>query len=346
MNKILSIIIPTYNMESYLNKCLDSLLIGDLMKYLEVLVINDGSKDKSSSIAHNYQDKYPSIKVIDKINGNYGSCVNYGLKIATGKYIKLLDADDYFSQDILIELIKTLINYNIDVDLIITDYLTVNSNGEKISVSNYEFPIKTSFNFIDFFQKKQKNIPFINMHIVAYKRENIIKLNYKQTEGISYTDVEWTFLPITTVQTAFYLNQPLYNYLLGREGQTMNQNNVIRNINSLKTLSLSLIKNYTNSYIKNDLYQQYLRYRILLELIRIYKIYLIFKQKDYKELIDFDKQIEQTNKEIYDSLENFTINKYLKYIRVWRRFKYNKAIYPFLAYNLKINQLIHNDKQF
>lgn len=90
MNKILTIIIPTYNMEKYLRRCLDSLIIDEEgMKQLEVLVINDGSKDSSSQIAHEYQDKYPdTYRVIDKENGNYGSCINIGLKEAKGKYVK------------------------------------------------------------------------------------------------------------------------------------------------------------------------------------------------------------------------------------------------------------------
>ena len=78
MTKLLSIIIPTYNMQKYLRHCLDSLLVSDeMMDQLEVLVINDGSKDNSSKIAHEYETKYPNtFRVVDKENGNYGSCVN------------------------------------------------------------------------------------------------------------------------------------------------------------------------------------------------------------------------------------------------------------------------------
>lgn len=83
-------------MEKYLRRCLNSLIIDEEgMKQLEVLVINDGSKDSSSQIAHEYQNKYPdTYRVIDKENGNYGSCVNKGIVKATGKYFKILDADD------------------------------------------------------------------------------------------------------------------------------------------------------------------------------------------------------------------------------------------------------------
>lgn len=97
IEKLLTIIIPTYNMQEYLHRCLDSLLVrADLMDRLEVLVVNDGSKDNSSAIAHEYEAKYSqTIRVIDKENGNYGSCVNRGLVEAQGKYIKVLDADDW-----------------------------------------------------------------------------------------------------------------------------------------------------------------------------------------------------------------------------------------------------------
>ena len=99
MDKILTIVIPTYNMEKYLDKCLTSLLFNDkdLLKQLEVLVVIDGSKDRSSLIAHSYEKKYPeTFRVIDKENGTYVSCIKRGLKEATGKYIKILDADDSF----------------------------------------------------------------------------------------------------------------------------------------------------------------------------------------------------------------------------------------------------------
>ena len=95
MEKLLTIIVPTYNMEAYLDKCLTSLIVGESgeeqMCMLEVLVINDGSTDDSSAIAHRYEERYPqTFKVIDKENGNYGSCINVALSVATGKYIKIL----------------------------------------------------------------------------------------------------------------------------------------------------------------------------------------------------------------------------------------------------------------
>ena len=92
---VLTVIIPMYNMERYIDQCLSSLLCGEEAEALEVLVVNDGSTDDSPRIAHAYEARHPNVfRVIDKPNGHYGSCVNRALAEATGKYVKVLDADD------------------------------------------------------------------------------------------------------------------------------------------------------------------------------------------------------------------------------------------------------------
>ena len=100
MEKIVSIVVPTYNMENYLRKDLESLIISEGLENVEVIVVNDGSRDKSLDIATEYAEKYPYVfRIIDKPNGNYGSCINAALRIASGKYIKIMDADDSFDTD-------------------------------------------------------------------------------------------------------------------------------------------------------------------------------------------------------------------------------------------------------
>ena len=145
MDKILSIIIPTYNMEKYLRKCLESLVVSEEnLKCLEVLVVNDGSKDSSSLIAHEYETKYPqTFRVIDKENGNYGSCVNRGLKEAKGKYIKLLDSDDSFVNETFDEFVHFLMTE--DADLFINDYCIVDANGEIMETYSFRMPVDRNF---------------------------------------------------------------------------------------------------------------------------------------------------------------------------------------------------------
>ena len=210
MNKILTIIIPTYNMEKYLRKCLDSLIVSEEnMQQLEVLVVNDGSKDSSSQIAHEYEAKYPqTFRVIDKENGNYGSCVNRGLKEATGKYVKVLDADDYFDNQVFDEYLSFLNNK--DVDLVISDYCIVDENDAVQESYTFPLPLGETFTLNNL---TDETIHWLWHQGVAYKTDNLREMNYRQTEGISYTDEEWMFKPMSMVNSIQYFPNNLYLYL-------------------------------------------------------------------------------------------------------------------------------------
>ena len=209
MEKILTIVIPTYNMQDYLRRCLDSLIVPEeQMKQLEVLVVNDGSKDNSSAIAHEYQDKYPgTFRVIDKENGNYGSCVNRGLKEATGKYIKILDADDWFDTEALASFLNLLNNCKADV--VLTDFSCYYSNHTE-TVRMYVKHKNQLLSFSEGMNESSHQLINIQMHAVCYKTSCFDNLHYHQTEGISYTDQEWVLLPWVNVLSLIYIPLSLY----------------------------------------------------------------------------------------------------------------------------------------
>ena len=214
MDKILTIIIPTYNMEKYLHKCLDSLVVSaDDMLAFEVLVVNDGSKDSSLQIAKEFNSRHPqTFRVIDKENGNYGSCVNRGLKEAKGKYVKVLDADDYFDTDafkIAIDFLK-----NNDYDLVLTDYNKVDEKGTVEKMFELTIPHNTPLTFDRLLGFSSRRM---HMHRIFYKTDKLRAINYHQTEGMSYTDQEWMGEPMMTVNTIYYMDICLYQYLVGRE---------------------------------------------------------------------------------------------------------------------------------
>lgn len=269
MNKLLTIIIPTYNMEKYLRRCLDSLIVDEEgMKLLEVLVVNDGSKDSSSAIAHEYQDMYPNTyRVIDKENGNYGSCINRGLKEATGKYVKVLDADDWFDNENFRTFINILIG--IDVDLIISNYCVVNENNKQKNFSKVGLkPYVTLF-----FPNSYKKIMHLQMHQVTYKLRNILGINYTQSEGISYTDQEWMFSPMTTVTTIYYYPESIYNYLVGRDGQTMDKTQLLKNYSHTLIGTKKMVAEYLKFNIESNVFESYLLNRISMRLKYIYMTY-------------------------------------------------------------------------
>ena len=327
---ILTIIIPTYNMEKYLRHCLDSLIVPNMDK-VEVLVINDGSKDSSSAIGHEYQDKYPqTFRVIDKENGNYGSCVNRGLKEATGKYIKVLDADDWFNKEAFGKYVNELERH--DEDLIITNFSSVRDGS--VSLVRYNIPQKETLN-MDVI-KHYPSFIHIQMHAVTYKTINLRSIGYRQTEGISYTDQEWMFLPMTTVKTFYYYPENIYQYLLGREGQTEEIDQKLKHLSQIVYIQKEQLEVYTKlKKAGNDNF--YLRERLKDRFKSVYEPAFIFSN-NVPDLIDFDKYLKSNYLELYTYTDDNLTLKYVHYhyVRKWRKnYKISKFNIFRLLFSLK-----------
>ena len=317
--KVLSIIIPTYNMENYISKCLDSLLIPSI-DLLDILVINDGSKDKSSEIAHSYEKKYPgSIRVIDKENGHYGSCINRGLQEAMGKYIKILDADDTFATSNLEKFVKTIIPMN--VDCIITEYNLVASNG---NIINSRKPIKIKpYHIYNINNLPKKFLTSYQMHGLTYRTNLLLQNKYVQTEGIAFTDNEWTFLPLAWCKTFIFLPFIIYNYLIGREGQTIDPKLRTKTFPQSLILLQSLLDKYYNSFL-NPIQDDILRRKVVKTIKTLYIRGLKGPQEMKEQLRDFDK----SHRTIYehkkiDPAKIFSISLLgLSPIKQWRSLNY------------------------
>lgn len=251
MKKILTIVIPTYNMEKFLHRCLDSLLMGnqDLFHLLEVLIINDGSKDRSSEIAHEYESKYPDVfHVIDKENGNYGSCVNCGIDNARGKYFKILDADDWYDTDALTSLIKTLSSFEVEIDAVFTEFTYHNLYDNTHKEYRYKtIEYQTVYDL--------KGIPFagsadefmLKMYSIAIKLDILKNISLRLNTGISYTDSQFIYFPYDHIEKVVFLNANVYQYFIGREGQTISPKSMQKSLNDIFIIAFR----YINDYISN-----------------------------------------------------------------------------------------------
>ena len=318
MSKLLSIIIPTYNMERYLEKCLSSLIICDssLLQQLEVLVIIDGATDRSSEIAHCYQDQYPDVFItIDKENGNYGSCINTGLQIATGKYVKVLDADDSFDTNNFEDYIRFL--SDLDVDMIISPYVIVDENGGQKSREIYDLPVSTILTWHQLtpaFKKKS-----LQMHAVTYKMQNIKDIGYRQTEGISYTDQEWIFTPLVAVNTAIAYHKPVYKYLIGRAGQTINSEVFKRSLSHNELCCRRIVKDYKSFDSFESAKQEFIDYKFQKTISSMYRwILLCYPDSDMSQLVAFDDFIREIDSSYIDVLDEQKIkHTQYKYIKHW-----------------------------
>ena len=321
---VLSIIVPSYNMEKYLPKCLGSLVVApELMDRLEVLVVNDGSKDRTSEIAHEFAAKWPgTFKVIDKENGHYGSCVNVGLSLATGEFVKVLDADDYFANEALVYFLQAsidIVSRGECIDLLVAGVDTVDPDGKVISTSCCDFPCEKAF-CIDELVRTGCILP---MHAIAYRRELLVKVGYKQTEGMLYTDGEWVSIPISNVRTIRYVNVVLYKYLVGRDGQSVSLYS--KNVHMVTHLFNRVMRYYVDR--RGDLPAAARTYmcRFLQSIaLKIYKVYLLQRsQADInRELVPFDVDFKKYAPEAYDGIRGTRILVPLfggiDYLRVWR----------------------------
>lgn len=324
MQKLLTIVIPTYNMQAYLNRCLDSLVVSDsLIDLIEILVINDGSRDDSSAIAHKYEESYPqSFRVIDKENGNYGSCINRGLAEAKGKYIKVLDADDWFDTKEFEKYLRCL--NSIDADMVLTSFNIVNSSSNVASLAySPRLENKRVYNFQ---QLGYEDIGVWMMHAVTYRMQMLKDIEYRQTEGISYTDIEWTYIPLYAVKSVVYLDCIVYQYLVGRDGQTMDSAVLIKSVWQHEHLARRIIKHVENlpeedkkgfSYVTTERQISYL-------VNLVYRTCLIKQdsvQFDNNKLMSFDQFLLSHRPDLYISLGKEKVKPFfpLRYVGYWRR---------------------------
>lgn len=321
-DKLLTILIPTYNMEAYLERCLQSLIVSsEQMAQLEVLVINDGSKDRSLEIARGFEKKCPqTYRVIDKDNGNYGSCINRGLKEATGKYIKVLDADDWFNNADFCRFLAVL--KTMDVDMILSAYSVVDAQSLQSNLA-YQSQLQEGVVY-DFQSQRMSSVGTYTMHAITYRTELLRNIGYLQTEGISYTDQEWVYKPMYAIKSVTYLNLNLYQYLIGREGQTMDSNVMVKTIDHHEKVVYSLIEN-AKVHPASGLSLECFVYATNYLLTKIYKTRLVLQSADtfnHSALMELDEYVKSNLPFQYKALGRLILKKampipYVAYWRIW-----------------------------
>lgn len=340
MKKLLSIIVPSYNMERYLDRCLNSMLIDDetLLQMLEILVVNDGSTDRTSEIAHSYESRYPGVfRVIDKANGHYGSCINAGLKAATGEYIRVVDADDCVSKGPFGDFLSWL-NTNggaINPDVIVSGFCKVDPNGAIISRTIYcDSTLVVTPN-----EWSAKVRPYIGAPAITYKRLLLKELNYGQLEGCPYTDTQWSLIPFVKVRKMVLVPYEVVRYTVGRSGQTMEPKELISGVDKHATVSLDLYKKYlalkdcvcpeASFYIEKALVAN-AQWMVMLYALG----YAGLTPQSTGEM--FDKELRRLLPLIYEETNNSSIGRLWKfhYAKEWRRC-YSRDSFLFKLFRLK-----------
>jgi glycosyltransferase involved in cell wall biosynthesis len=237
--KILTVSIAAYNIQKYIEECLNSFISEKLYETLEVLIINDGSTDKTAQIAQRYADKYPDIfKLINKENGGHGSTINTAVKLASGKYFKPVDGDDWIDTKNLVYIIKQL--QETDADMVITDFYEYYSNsGEKkiFSCSSIQHEILSDFH-------KYFTNTMIYYHNITYKTSLLRNNNIHFSEKIFYDDTEFVLFPMPYINTFYYIPLALYYYRLERDGQSISIEGIIKHKADLQQVIINIFHFY------------------------------------------------------------------------------------------------------
>ena len=228
--KLLTIIVPMYNVERYIKECLDSLVLDDasLMERLEVIVVNDGSTDRSAEISREFVKRYPgTFYQIDKANGGHGSACNRGLECASGKYIRFLDSDDWLTGlDQLMEklavcdadfAITRLREFYQDTGSTVTTSIPAVTD-QTLPVSRLDHSLVAEYRFAT------------NFGYSTYKAEWLKPLCPLFLEGVLYDDAILYVAPLLYAHRFIAYDIVLYNYRLGREGQSMDRRRQIERV--------------------------------------------------------------------------------------------------------------------
>lgn len=249
--KILSVAVPCYNSEAYMEKCIDSLLEGG--ENVEILIVDDGSKDGTAKIADDYAAKFPTIvKAIHQENGGHGEAVNTGLRNATGAYFKVVDSDDWVQKEAYGTILRTLGELLCGpetVDMIISNFVYEKVGAKRKKVMQYRhcFPQNEVFGW-----EEIKHMPkgkYLLMHSLIYRTQLLCDCNLELPKHTFYVDNLFAFEPLPYVTTMYYLDVNFYRYFIGREDQSVNERVMIGRIDQQLRVNRIMI----DTFIKYDL---------------------------------------------------------------------------------------------
>lgn len=313
-----SVVVPIYNVEEYVGKCVES-LINQTLQEIEIILVDDGSTDNSGNIAKEFAEKNPNkVKYYRKENGGLSDARNYGMEYATGEYIAFLDSDDYIDRTAYEEMYNKAIEEN--SDYVECDFIWEYPNKSKVDKQEY------------YFGKREM---FINVRVVAWnkliKREIITANNILFPKGLRYEDVEFTYKLIPYLNRTSYIKKPFVHYVQRENSIANKQNN--RNIEIFNVLD-NVVEYYKKQQLYNEYEEEleytYTRLSLCSSLKRICKI---------PDVEIRDRLIEFTWTNLNEKFPNWNSNKILRNNQTFKdiyMMTINKVTYKIYTYILKL----------
>ncbi len=214
--KLLTIAIPAFNIEKYLNRCIDSLISSKYLGEMEIIIVDDGSTDGTTNIGNAYQNRFPDIvRFHRKENGGHGSTINKALELAKGKYFKVIDGDDWVDVQAFNKLVEYL--REVTVDLVITNFVYENAYNNTKNIIDYR-----KFLYPNEIYSGNQELVFIpSMHARVYLTELLQQIPLRLQENTFYVDMEYNYIPIPYIKNYIYYELNVYRYFIGRPDQSI-----------------------------------------------------------------------------------------------------------------------------
>lgn len=335
MNKLLTIVVPAYNVEKYIERCLDSFINEKILDLIEVLVVDDGGSDKTLEIAEKYAVKYPNTIIpVHKENGGHGSVINYGIEHSNGKYFKVVDGDDWIDSEELNKVLNEIKKENFDADVIFSDYI----KEYKYDNSQKLFSLKESFDenkTMDLIETDYNPNMRIEIHSLIYKTEMLRNENIKLLEKTFYEDTEYVLFPLAKNKKVIYLSNPIYHYFIGRPEQSVSIDSVIKHLDDQFRVIDSILSYYDKEKISENenKIKEIWESRLLSTIKYRYTILITAYPQKNGEIEKFDNYLKEKNYQIYEKLSKE--NQFIKFGRK-NKFKHMKMMKIFMKTEEKI----------
>lgn len=303
--KVLSIVVPAYNSEDYLNRAIDSLLVEK--EKVELIIVDDGSTDRTGAIADQYAAKYPdTIKVIHKKNGGHGDAVTAGIHKSNGHYLKVVDSDDWvepMAYRKIIDCLEKSIQEEDELDLLISNYVyeKVGAWHKKAVRYRRNLPVNEVFGWDKVHLPKGK---YLLMHAIIFRTKLLKDINLQLPKHTFYVDNLFAFEPMPHVQKIRYLDVDFYRYYIGREDQSVNEKKMIDQIDQQLFVNKQMIDFYVEQKELEGACQDYLfKY---LEVITTISSVIAIRSKQSENLMKKEelwRYIEQKDPMLYVQLK-------------------------------------------
>ena len=258
--KYISFAIPCYNSQDYMAHAIESILQGG--EDVEIIIVNDGSKDDTLKIAREYEGKYPDIvRVVDKENGGHGDAVTAGLTHASGSYFKVVDSDDWVDEESLHKILALLRRFQDEgeeIDMLVSNYVYEKVGMEHKKCIHYRnvLPQDEIFHWQDIghFRIDQ----YILMHSVIYRTDLLKLIQLRLPKHTFYVDNIYVYYPLPHVRKMYYLDVDFYRYYIGREDQSVNEKVMISRVDQQIYVTKTMIDMYDLNKISSKKLKNYM----------------------------------------------------------------------------------------